>query len=95
MSTPSIRIPLLAGLIALAATGLAVSAVQAEPVARVRYGDLDMRSPTGQRLLTRRIALVADRICDEGIDPLSVAHCRSTIMAQTRERVRTATGQGL
>jgi UrcA family protein len=91
----SIRITMLAGVVATAATGLAVSAVHAEPVARVRYSDLDLRSPAGQKMLTRRIAIAADRICDNGADPLTVANCRSTMIAQARSQIRTATGQGL
>lgn len=95
MFTRSIRVAVLAGTIAAATTGLAVSAVYAEPVAHVRYGDLDLRSPHGQRMLARRISVAADRVCEQGMDRLTVQKCRSDTMAQARDDVRSATGQGL
>jgi UrcA family protein len=95
MFTRSIRVAVLAGTIAAATTGLAVSAVYAEPVAHVRYSDLDLRSPVGQRMLTRRIAVAASRVCERGVDALTTQRCRSDTIAQARDDVRTATGQGL
>lgn len=91
----SIRVRMLAGLVAAAASGLAAAAVQAEPVAHARYGDLDLRAPLVERLLARRIAITADRVCDEGIDLLTVQHCRSALTVPSRDRIRTATMQGL
>jgi UrcA family protein len=95
MFTRSIRVAVLAGTVAAATTGLAVSAVYAEPVAHVRFSDLDLRSPIGQKMLTRRISIAADRICEQGTDVLTTQRCRSDTMTQARERVRAATGQGL
>lgn len=91
----SIRVTILAGLLAAAATGLVVSAVSAEPVAHVRYADLDLRSPVGEKMLARRIALVADRVCDEGVASVSVQRCHSDLDAQGRDRTHTTTAQGL